>query len=499
MRVMRNTLFLYLSYFGGLILSFLQIKIISSFVLPVQLGTFFTITALGQIPAQVLLLGMPTIYMRYIPKFEAAEERDKISGLLGLSFLGYFGLAIIVYLLTYLLSGYIGYGIYHNELISQWLTLGVFTQLSVVFLSLNLSAFNGLRRMSYSALLNLAYLVLLTLLLYLFRHSLNVGSLLWLYFLSAGSILLLGFLKLRRLVGRFRLQFSLSRQLWPYWRYVIVLGIIPPLTLYLDRLLVGYFLDMAAVSLFVIALKPIVWARRILSIPLEALMPELSYRFEQRQDAVGENLWLVIKLLFLLALALATIFVIGAGKVILAISSVEYLKASVLLPVLALVLPLMAVSEPIATAMGAIGKPIFYVGSDLIRLVGYILFLLLLIRPLGLSGVAWAQVLSYGLVMLFNLGYVLPRYTHLKFESGFFIKSLGFGIGFGFLLWIFFPHFYLPLWLWVALLILLVAAGYLGFLKSGIISLRERRVLGEALGGRGRFARLARFVFDLGG
>ncbi|MCK4352006.1 oligosaccharide flippase family protein [candidate division WOR-3 bacterium] len=500
MRLLRNTLSLYLTLFGGLILNFVQLKILSSALTQIDLGKFFTISAFGQIASGILLLGIPLVLTRYLPKFQAKNEERKMISLVRLIVSCCLLLSLIVYVFLFFFGYQLGMFVYKDEIIGKYLSFGFLVFFIVSFFSIIFTVFIGLRKMHYSALLNLLYLSLLTFLLFYFREYLSIILILKIYLVSViPSILIGGFLLYKvsrnpahKLCAGRNLETlkprNLIQEIMPYWKYAIWVGFLAPLFFYLDRLIIGYFLTMNFVALFTIASKVSLWGRRILDIPMQAVSPEMSYSWEkERKEILGKDLGLTIKLLFLLSLVITSLILVGGKEIILLLTSNKYLDALVPLFLLAISIPIDSAYTPIEIAMRATGKIWFYLSSNIIWIVSYVILTLLLISRFKLVGVGIAYLLATIITLIFNIEYVAKRHTSLKITPNFFYKTVGFAIIFGVFTYFIFSYFHLPikselsLYLLVTkflLLVLFICVGYLLFLLKGkIFSLDEREQL----------------------
>lgn len=398
-----------------------------------SLGSFFTIMAFAGILAQLLLLGLPLVFSRYLPKFEAEGEKKKSRSLLSSSVFIFLSLGIIINLIFLFIGYRIGFEVYREELIGRYLALGITVQLSVTLLSLLLNGFIGLRKMSYFASFNILHLLLLTGMFYSFRNSLSIPLLLKIHLLSVLPSLILAVFFLSRSIGwTLRMDRESIKEVVPYWRYSIVQGVLSPFSGYLDRLLVGYILGMRSVSLFVAAMRANLLARRILAIPLQALAPELSYFWEKgREEVLGRDLWRITKILFLFGCLLGVLLFVLSRGVILLITTPEYLGSLPLLRLIAIAFPILSLYAPITLAMRSVGRISLFIICDLIRFFSYVFSLYILGMRFGLIGVGIAGIPSAVLVLLFSLFYIIPRYTSLRIGWGFIVKTLLFTIAIG--------------------------------------------------------------------
>ncbi len=467
MKILRNTFFLYISLFGGFILTFIQLKILYVHLESTVLGEFFTIVAFGRIAAGVILLGIPFVLVRYLPKFYANKEEDKMFSLLFLLIISYIILAILVYILLSFFGYKLSISIYKNELIGNYINFAFIVFSFITLFSIIFMAFNGLRKMHLGTALNLLHLSLLTLLLFIFRKNLSISLVLKSYLFSVIPSIIIGILLLFKEFKRLKLANfnSLIKEIFPYWKYAMGLGVMTPLFTYLDRLIIGYFLSMPMVALFTVASKIKGWVARIIDIPMEALNPEISHSWEKgNKKVLGDDLKLVIKLLFLLGFVVTTPVLICGKELINIISTPEYLDAWTPLWFLTISMILSCIYVPIASAMRSIGKISFFLITNVIWIVAYVGFTLLLIKRFEVVGVGAAYLLASVATLIFNLGYVAKHHTLLELNIKFFYKIIGFGLIFGLFTYFIFIHILGPNWFKVIMSALFVTAGYLLFL-----------------------------------
>ncbi len=478
MRVLKNTFFLYLSLFGGFILTFIQLKVLSVYLEPSVLGEFFTIVAFSGITAGIILLGIPYVLVRYLPKFQAKKELNKMSSLLLIMVFSYIVLALLVYLLIYLFGSKLCVSIYKNEVIGRYISFAFIVFSVVTFFSIIFMAFNGLRKMHLGTGLNLLYLFLLTFLLFIFRKELSISLILEVYLISViPSIIIGGFLLHGEFRGAKLVSFNLlTKEIIPYWKYAMGLGTLSSLFVHIDRLIIGYFLSMPMVALFTMASKIKGWLGRVLDIPMEALTPEMSHSWEKgSKEILGGDLKLIIKLLFFLGCMMTTPVLICGKEIIYIVSTPEYLGAWTPLWFLGISMILSCIYTPIVSAMRAIGKISLFLLTHLIWVFTYVGFTLVFIKRFEVAGVGAAYLLATIFALIFNLGYILRYHTDLEIDLRFFYKIVSFGLIFGLFAYFISGYTWGPNWWRFTMSGLFVSSGYLLFLlRANLFSEYEK-------------------------
>ncbi|MBI4723284.1 MAG: oligosaccharide flippase family protein [Candidatus Stahlbacteria bacterium] len=477
MKLLRNTFSLYLSLLGGFILNFIQLKLLSLYLAPLKLGEFFTINAMGEILSHILLLGSPFVVVRYLPKFKAETDNKKIFSLLSILGVSYLLLSILVYVCLRLFGYRLGIAMYKSEVIGTYLSFGFIVSFAIAFFWLIFMVFNGIRKMHYAALLNIFYLLISTLTIWIFREKLSVLLVLKIYLFSVlPSIVIGGLLLYRETGGLHRIDLKLISEIRYYWKYAILLGCLSPLFSYLDRLLVGYFLTLPMVAIFTIASKIRGWTARVLDIPIQALTPEMSYAWEKdKQKVIGEELSLVVKLYFFVALMLSLPILVGGREIICLVSTDKYVGAFGTLCFLMISTLLSALYAPITTAMRAIGKIGLHLYANIIWVAGYAGFMVLLIPRFEIVGIGIAHLLATGMTLLFVFIYIVRYHTKLSIGADFFCKVIGFSFVFGLFTYFVWQHSATGAAYKVGLLFLFNMSIYLLFLfRANILSSAEK-------------------------
>lgn len=431
MKVIRNTFFLYLSFFLSSILGLLQLKILSLYIPPQELGKFFTLSAFGQLVSGIFVIGIPYVLIRYLPKFHSIGDKNKLASLFFFTSSCYFIITLVVYILFAAFGYKLGALIYKDATIGAYFSFSYIVFSMVTYFTLIFTAFNGFRKMHYSAGLNLLYLLVLTIMIIVMRDYLSPKLLLEIYLFSALTAIIIGLALLFREFKCVPLFTPLSslKEIFPYWRYAIFLGLLVPIACYLDKLIIGYFLGMQFVAMFAIADKINSYARRLLDIPLEAVSPEISYFWERGEKGLlGQKLELLIKLLFVLSVIFVIIILAGGKLILRTLATQAYFDAFSVLCFFGISIVLSALYSPVVTAMRATGKIVFHVVSAVIWICVYLVFILIFIQKFKIAGVGAAYLMATFCTLVFNIGWVSRQHTSLKFNPIFFYKVIGAGV-----------------------------------------------------------------------
>jgi O-antigen/teichoic acid export membrane protein len=159
-----------------------------------------------------------------------------------------------------------------------------------------------------------------------------------------------------------------------------------------DKPLVGHAADYDGVAQFHLAGKIVYYGRRLLYLPLSALGPEFTRRWElaDRAGAV-RDLTLATRLQLLVGLLLWAESAALAQPLVTTLAAARYDTAAMILAVAALALPLSAAYTPAATALRAIGVVWPTVVSDALWTLVFVVGGGLVVATSGLLGLAWVQ------------------------------------------------------------------------------------------------------------
>jgi O-antigen/teichoic acid export membrane protein len=236
---------------------------------------------------------------------------------------------------------------------------------------------------------------------------------------------------------------GMNRPCWPkaknikkllsFGGWLTVSNIIGPLMVYLDRFLIGSWLTMSAVAYYV---TPYELVTRLWIIPaslLPVLFPVFSAYALERKDKLRVLHDRVVKFLFLiLAPAIITIIVMAQPILELWLGREFATLSTPVLQVLALGVLINSMAQVPFGAIQAAGRPDLTAQLHLAEFPVYLLCLWLLIKPMGIIGVAlaWTIRISLDTSLLFWLARRLfPKPTRLpaaQNKSFFYFGLIGF-------------------------------------------------------------------------
>lgn len=311
-RLIVNTIVTYSGFAFQLLLNIIQLKILTNFMPKTQLGTYFYAIGISLTAMAIAMTGFQPIFTRFIPLYEARDERDKIGRLIGLSVATYWLLGGISVILL-------------EKFVPQ---IGLYRAARAVFifgfLQLLNFALQGERKMVFFSLFPSVF-------------SLGFSGSLWFlraYLTPDLTFLLLGFwaaivipfqLLAMDVSPSFRGLRSIFKEIVPFWRYAFANAILYPLILYADRVIIWKFGTPASVAEFTVAKKFSDAIRRTLHVLSHVAAPEISYDQAKNRRLHTARLY---KMGFIGLGALLTVIVVIWGKPLLALfSSSNYVGA----------------------------------------------------------------------------------------------------------------------------------------------------------------------------
>ncbi len=402
MKYIKNLVLFYLSYVFNFIIGFALIKILSTTLNQEALGRYFYITNIGALIGNVLLLGFPLTFQRYIPLYYREEKRENAYTLIHIPVLVHTLIGIILSIPVLLFLGYAYFSLFLAFYLINTITL-------------------------YQTALVSTFKVLEYSLTVLFRGILLISSLLivrpMLNLERIGTIsLLVNLLFLLILFAQFPLKLISAKQIFneikDYWKYSLFNQILAPFFVYLDSLLIPLFLPFSQLSLFQISRKLDFGARQTLELPLQLTAPIISFKKTDELITVefAEKYRAFRLFYFYLTLFWFLIFQFFGKFLIILISNENYLPAYPYLVGISfsfLITTLYATDSMLARSLGNI-KLFFY--KDLVWLLSFILTFFLTAPKLGLPGVLIAFLSSSTITSVYH---ILNFKVLSSFEYGF--------------------------------------------------------------------------------
>lgn len=216
---------------------------------------------------------------------------------------------------------------------------------------------------------------------------------------------------------------STSRRYWPRWRREVVGPLLRfglPLSianlvnwtlLNADYMILGRLVDAAQIGVYVIAFNVANWSTAVLGSVLNSVVVPAFGRVADDRDRLGAALVSAAGLVAAVALPIAAVSAALARPLVVTVFGARWAEASPVLVVLALYGALYAFSLLFANVLVATGQTV----RLLLVQLGWVLVLVpgivLGVRWAGLQGVAWAHVITIGLVAVPAYGVTVLRAT----------------------------------------------------------------------------------------
>jgi O-antigen/teichoic acid export membrane protein len=234
----------------------------------------------------------------------------------------------------------------------------------------------------------------------------------------------------------FRLQKRFVKPLFYFGGWITVSNVVGPLTLYVDRFLIGGIISVAAVAYYT---TPYEMITRLLIVPgalASVVFPAFSVSFAQDPQRAARIYRLGMKCLFMILFPITLIVVLFAKELLLLWLGVEFAENSFrplqLLAIGVLILGLESV--PFVLLQGA-GRPDLPTKLNLIELPFYLAILWWLTQVYGINGtaLAWFMRAATDALLLWVFAHrLLPKQSqnYLKIAFGFIlvVASLGLAI-----------------------------------------------------------------------
>ncbi len=412
-RIVRNTSAVAAAFATNTLLSFLQIKLLTRYFTQAALGEYSATFAIGAIVSVLAAVGLPTVVLRYTAKYDALGEVGRIRRLLALAWSLVGILAVILLLVVAHVAPSILARLYTVPPAVTNVLLATAVFVATALRQVTYAGFDGLRRMSYPAVLENLNVGAITLGILVLRERLTVPLLLSMSLISGLVVaaiaigLLLRVLRQPPATGterRARDLPPLLADITPFWWGAAINGIIGIGFGYADKLLVSLFLSFELVSIFFVAERITFLLKRLLAVPLQVAAPEITRRWELgRREELRYDVGFLIKVQLAVAMLFAVLVLAAAEVAVLVVANPTFLAAADLLRVLTISVVLMAAYAPITTLLRAIDRIGLALTSDVIWLATYVGLGMFLMPRLGLRGIVIAHLAASTLAAIWNV------------------------------------------------------------------------------------------------
>lgn len=400
-KIAENTIFLIVSGAASVVFTLVQLAILSRYLSGNNFGLFVTLRGFSLLLGTVILLGLPQVLVRFLPTFEARNDPARTIVVFVFSAAVVAVLGVALYFSSDLWQRIMPSGlrglISSRELI-MWLALSSVTLALKILLY---GAFNGLREMRMQMLLELVYLALLTVYMFLERGRLTVELLFAAVFVLNLAVFVAGVPVFLRQARRLAAATSAATagivvpSLFAYWAGSICLSIVALAFTDVDRFVMSSVLPMTAISLFHVASRVDVLLKRFLGLPILAAQPEITRVYEEgRWEAIAGRIGLFTKGLVAAALLCTCLFAVIGRDVIVLLAGKSYADSYRILLILLPTVPLAAVAAPLSATMRSLHFMKWAVLCDFLWMAVYFGTFFLFVSVMGVEGMAVAQLLA---------------------------------------------------------------------------------------------------------
>jgi len=422
-RFVTNTAALAASAAVSTVVTLVQVKILAAYLLPGVFGAFAALRGFSLLVAMLSANGFPQLLVRFLPVLEARKRLTNAVVLSGVCFfVPLFLLTVLVFIVETNRAFFFGFlptdwpiGLGESAGLFLWFyatTLGVTLKLVLY------GGFNGLRRLPLQVTLEVTSLVVQVVWIYMWREQLTVTRL----FMILGATSLVAcaiglpwyFGQLHRdVTGDHGAADGAPAEggYASYWLGATGISLVAVAFTDVDRYVLSQVLALEVLSQFHIGSRILRLSNRFLSVPVLAFQPEVTRLDTERRDrSIFSTTTVFFKFNAAIATAAAFALIALAPEIVRLVSNARYDAAGPLLQILAVSIPLTAMTAPLTAVMKALDQVRGALYCDLAWAVAYVLLLLQLGGTYGLVGVGVAQVSasSIQLVMALSLSRVRP-------------------------------------------------------------------------------------------
>jgi len=396
-RIAENTVALAVAGALQMIFTLIQLGVLSRYLGSERFGLYVALRGFSLLLTTLILVGLPQVLVRYLPSFQRRGRRGSAA-----AWFLIFSCAVIVLGTVLFFSAPRWSGLMPDNLFMPGETLR-WMILASIALGLKLvlyGGFSGLREMRTQMIFELAFQVVFTALILLWRDRLDVTFLFTALFVFNALTWVAGIPAYLALLRR---NFSADNgsavggivlpSLAGYWGSAVALSYAALAFSDVDRFVMSSLIPVAAISIYHVASRINQLIKRFLGFPVIALQPELTRIYEEgRWEDLSGRIGLFTKASVTAALAIAAVTAATGGVMITLISGPEYPGAYRLLLVLLPTVPVAAFIAPLTAAMKGLHYMKWAVLCDLSWMVVYFAGLFVLVPYMGLIGTAAAQL-----------------------------------------------------------------------------------------------------------
>jgi len=401
-RIVENTAALSVAGAAQLVFTLVQLGILSRYLDTGGFGVFVALKGFALLLSALLLAGTPQVLLRFLPSLQSRGRSGRAVGLFALFSAGVFGLAVIALLTARWWTGALPAEI-RAAAGPHVIRLLVAASVALALRQLLFGGFSGLREMRLQMVFELAYQVLLTAYMVVWRSRLDVPGLLaaiaalgivsW----AAGIPVYLRFVRTgRAAAGPPAGAAVVIPSLTAYWGSAVVLSLSALAFTDVDRFVMTSLVPLTMIPVYHIASRINQLIKRFLGFPVVAMQPEVTRIYEQgRWHDLERRISLFTKATVVASLAASAVAAAVGREAIVLVSGEQFAGAYPILLALILTVPIAAYVAPLGATMRALHFMWWAVMCDLSWMAVYFAGMFLFIPRVGLVGAAAAQIVAY--------------------------------------------------------------------------------------------------------
>ncbi|NIM19609.1 MAG: hypothetical protein GTO51_04415 [Candidatus Latescibacteria bacterium] len=405
-RFLPNTAALTIHTVFATLITLLQVKILAAFLAKETFGLFASLRGLSLLVATLAANGLPQLLVRFFPELESKQQGGAAVRVYSISIITSLGFLAVAYLIVggtreYLFA-FMPSGALSKELLFWfWVTVAGWALKLIVY-----GGLNGIRRLTIHTVLDIAALAVQLGWIFIERGSLSLTVLFKIMGVVAiaeafvGAVVIVLFLARAAasdgsVVQRADPSGANVQRYITYWGWAVGLSIVAVAFTDVDRYLLSQVITLEMLALFHIGARITRLANRLLGVPNLAFQPEITrLEAEDRPSQIVLSTRVFMKFGAAVAAFIAATLIAFAGEIITIVANPEYMGAAPLLLLLALAMPLSAMTAPLTSVMKALDKVRSALYCDLVWACTYVCLLLLLGSYFGIIGAGYAQLLA---------------------------------------------------------------------------------------------------------
>jgi O-antigen/teichoic acid export membrane protein len=430
-RFLPNTAALIAQTIFAIFVTFLQVKILAAFLSKETFGVFASLRGLSLLIATLAANGFPQLLIRFFPEFESMQKRRT-----AVSLYGFCVLASCALLLAGLFFIDSFKETFFHFMPSSTISAELFfwfcaTTIGWMLKLLMYGGLNGMRRLTFHAVLDIAALIVQLVWIFVERQVLDltllfkITAIVSLVEALLGCLVILGLLARSRSRGKSDITTEIpsredTRRYASYWGWAVGLSVVAIAFTDVDRYLLSQVIALEMLALFHIASRISRLANRFLGVPNFAFQPEVTrLQTEGRRSRTIEMTRVFMKFSAAVSVFVASSLVAFTGEIITIVANSTYIGAASLLMVFAFSTPLSAITAPLTSVMKASDRVRSALYCDLLWALTYVCLLLLLSYRFGIIGAGFAQLIACASQLL-----LATRLSQLPIKSRFVVNMI---------------------------------------------------------------------------